>query len=609
MCGIFVAQKSPEYTEQDFSRALNSLEKRGPDGSRYISIDEIYFGFTRLAIIDLDERSMQPMVIGNTVLLMNGELYNYKDLRSTLEAKGYTFNTLGDAEILATAIEEWGIKKAFEHARGMWGCVIYNLKTKQLFLCRDRLGIKPLWYKYLPGHKLVIGSDIQSLMRLGHQSDEIDIGQVQLFVTDGIMFENQNSCYKHIHAIPPGVFASLDVSAGSKGELVFNRYWSPSSFEVHMDDASLGHLKSVFLETLKLHLQSDVPVGLALSGGLDSTILAGYANGRCELSCFSLRHPIADHERHLVDQTVEMWDLNHCYVESSKYDNIEVVKQLVEAIGYPFRATQTIYQYAIRKEAAERGIKVLLTGDGADEVFGGYTYCVKHMIAALINDELSDDASRLASEMESFVGIDAELQLKMAQSLLEDMSADKYVSPRVPLVSSPELFGELYDPELQHRNIHSTYVPGLKSFLIDRLVQTPIPYWMAVEDSISMQVSLETRVPFLDSVLIDASFAYPEKHFMGEGLNKRLLRLIADDYLPPHIKNARTKYQRPGSNSLLIYGALAPALMELLASPDRLHLLNHQNCQKAFQRDLAEQSKEMADFWFRVLTYSLWVNA
>ena len=602
MCGILVAANLSRENERSFDAALLLQRHRGPDCQRALRLNYSVLGFARLSIIDLHDCSMQPIKQRHITLVMNGEIYNYLELRTRLIAEGIEFLSRGDAEVMAAAIAVWGPARAFREARGMWACVAHDQRDNSLIAARDRLGIKPLWWAHTK-HGLTLSSEIKSIIALDPSTREIDVDVASAFIAHGVLDEHGRSFHRHISAFPAGHWARFQpqdrsLHAESFWQLKLDTTETPQDIEA---------LRSCLAQTVALHMQSDVPVGLTLSGGLDSTILCHDAMQAGNLACYSLQHPVAEAENPVIDETVRLWRLNHTYVPCADAESTDCIDELLRLMDQPFRATQTLYQYAIRKAAAADGVRVLITGDGADEVFGGYTECIPHAIAGQLSLGKQTEAAALAGGMADFTGRSADWLLKRAKVISTENEAGRNPVARVPTFDATPFLGAQADkdnpfdvPLFPSRN--------LKEYLAYRLQKTPMPYWLRVEDGTSMGVSIETRVPYLDHVLIEATFAWPEEAFLAGFRNKALLRNAAAAIVPEHVASQAKKYQRPGSAQRLAFQSLPEAILSTLAENDPSGIVETKACQKAFAREHDTGITENADFWFRVFVFLRWAH-
>ena len=602
MCGILVAANLGQKDERAFDAALLLQRHRGPDSQRTLRFGSSVFGFARLAIIDLHECSMQPIRQRHVTLVINGEIYNYLELRARLIAEGIEFRSHGDAEVMAAAIAIWGPERAFREARGMWACVAHDQRDDSLIAARDRLGIKPLWWAHTR-HGLTFSSEIKSIISLDPSMRELDVGVASAFVANGVLDEHECSFHRHIRALPAGHWARFHPQERT---VQSQSFWQ-LDLEASAKPQSIEELRERLAHTVALHMQSDVPVGLTLSGGLDSTILCHDAMKAGNLACYSLQHPVAEAENPVIDETVRLWSLKHTYVPCTEAESTGCIDELLRLMDQPFRATQTLYQYTIRKAAAADGVRVLITGDGADEVFGGYTECVPHAVAGQLQLGKTNEAAALAAGMADFTGRSANWLLQRASVILSENGAGRNPVARVPAFD-PQPFLTIQTEKDNPFDIPLFPSRNLKEYLAYRLQKTPMPYWLRVEDGTSMGVSIETRVPYLDHVLIEAAFAWPEEAFLAGFRNKSLLRDAAAACLPKHVATQAKKYQRPGSASRLVFQSLPQEILSTLAENDPSGIVETKACHEAFAREHASGSTENADFWFRVFVFLRWAH-
>jgi asparagine synthase (glutamine-hydrolysing) len=317
---------------------------------------------------------------------------------------------------------------------------------------------------------------------------------------------------------------------------------------------------------VKTHLRSDFPVALALSGGVDSTVIAAYAcHQSSDFRSYSSAHPVADAEKDLIETTRDALSLNHEFVPIEDVENAETIDFLLRNLDQPFISSTTLYQFNIRKAIAKRGYRVLMTGDGADEIFSSYTKSLPKYFSDLIRNGRMIYALQQAWALRTFAGLSFPKMLKhMSMSVLRSFSA--------PL----------------HKD------GALKGYIQERCFHSPLPYWLRVEDGIAMSLSLETRLPFLDHEIAEYVYSLPPADFFRHGVNKFFLRDAAKDVLPIHISNEKMKFQRPGNNDRLIFGSIKNEMLAILLPQDM----------ETFRKD-AEKNKN-SKLWFRIYLALRW---
>ncbi len=573
MCGLVavVGKKLPSLRK--FKTAVELQNHRGPDNIKFLNLDNALFGFCRLSIIDLSQKSNQPVKYKNITLMLNGEIYNYIELSQELKKYGFKFKSKGDSEVMAAAILFWGAEKAFKKARGMWAIVAYDNIEKKIIVSRDRLGIKPLWF-FKNNDSLIFSSEIKSILHLFPEAKQINNNTLSKYLIDGELDTNYDSFFKKIFAFPRGSFIS---EKNKHINLDFKKYWSLKNGNKNKDFEN--SIKNEIDNTMKLHLRRDVKLGVALSGGFDSTLISYFTKSDKNIFYYSVLPPDATNESENINQTVKQWSLNHKYTDCEDVENLETIDFIIKKMDQPFKSSKTLYQYAIRKQASRDGIKVFLTGDGADEVFAGYSNCVIPYLSKFL----------IKGNFLTFIKKSYELQ---------EFSETK------PLKLCYLTFRNLFTRELLKRKNEpiSKINLTLKGHLKYRLFEEGIPYWLRVEDAISMMNSLETRVPFLDHRLIEEAFNVNESHFFENGFNKSLLRKICT-FLPKHIVKPKIKLQRPGSTKRIIFDVLGNVAEECFRK-DRL-IISKEDLQR-FKVD--KQNRKNAQYWFRVLLALRWIE-
>ncbi len=564
MCGFLVSMDGSglKIDEALFAKALNLQNHRGPDDTKFAVFKNGLMGFKRLAIIDLSSKASQPRKHGPITVAMNGEIYNYKELREELKAKGHVFESAGDAEVFAALLHVYGLEEACKRAHRMWAMVAHDETNGKWFVSRDRLGIKPLWMAKVGG-QLSFSSEIKSLITLFPELKKLNRYVLESYLTGGHLDASEESFFENIRAFPAGHFAEVggDLSCTAKP------FWKLGADGEEKADPE--RLKMLMEEAVELHMRSDVLVGLALSGGLDSTILAYFAKKNPDLKTYSVRPPEAQDESHLIDQTVKLLGLKHRYLPCEEFESLKWIDFLLQKMDQPFKAAQTLYQFAIRKQAAEDGVKVFLVGDGADEVYGGYTKCVYPYLADLLREREWGEWIRSAWRFQAFTGIPF----------------------RLLLLSS----------------WRGRTSEGIKEFLMKRLLSEPIPYYLRIEDGISMSVSLETRVPFLDHVLLEEAMRCKSAEFMRDGKNKAMLRNAMNAVLPQHVKENPKKFQRPGSSKRIIFNVLWKEAAELFSEAGKKETaLSWGISEKQFLED--RENGENSSFWMRAFLALRWMQ-
>jgi asparagine synthase (glutamine-hydrolysing) len=486
---------------------LDVISHRGPD-DRGIHIGEdccVALGHNRLSIIDLTQGGHQPMVNPDNgdVLTFNGEIYNFCELRRDLEAKGYRFRSQSDTEVLLHAFAAWGTE-CVRYIRGMFAFAIWCPAERAMFLCRDPMGIKPLYYWNWPNSGIVFASELKALLAFPAFQPSLDSSAVGQFLEFGYTFEDCRTILNGVHKLPPGHF--LCVRGNEKPELV--RYFQPelaSHDNTTADDVEEGVHATLEAVTAQ-HLVADVPVGLLLSGGLDSSLLAALAARRTKVRTFTMgfAHSNLDERAH-ASRVARHIGSEHQEILITPAEVRDDLEDTIACFDDLFADWGTISTRLLYKKCRELGIKVVLVGEGADELFGGY-------------DVFRLSASRAPADWWLF-------------QLYRRYCGQRY----------GRFFGTF-------RALMRDYLNSVNGDRFDavRLFETrnqlPNNYVMKV-DKASMSVSVEARVPYLDQRVAEIAYQIPKKLLLTEGTEKSLLRRVARRFrLLPEETLARPKF-------------------------------------------------------------------
>jgi len=489
-------------------RMSDKLSRRGPDHAGQISDGPLAFGHRRLAIIDLTPSADQPMVDKELrlALVFNGTIYNYKELRGELAEMGYTFFSEGDSEVILKAYHAWG-KKCVERFYGMFAFAVWDMRHTTLFLARDRFGIKPLYYA-LDGASLRFASSVQALLATGGVDSSIDPVALHHYFTLHAVVPAPRTILNGVKKLPP----ATTMTVNAVGNVSQRTYWSLDATrpaQVLSEQDWLNATRVVLARAVERHrLASDVPVGVLLSGGLDSSLLVGLLADHVDnLLTFSVGfEDIGDgaekaDEFEYSDQVVERFKTRH-----HKYliPNSEVLKRLPEAVtnmAEPMVGQDAVAFYLLGERVADE-VKVVLSGQGADEVFGGYFWYPQ-----------MDAAS--GSPLDRF------------RNNYFDRDHAEYLETVAPAYHVPDVTAELVERELTK--------PGADSFL-DQVLRFDVTTLIVDDpvkrvDNMTMAWGLEARVPFLDHELVELAARMPPELKLKEG-GKFPLKAIARGLVP-----------------------------------------------------------------------------
>lgn len=537
LVGIFHPQ-GVELAAADMEAMLAVIRHRGPDGTGlHISDDRRFVGgFSRLAIIDL-ATSNQPLVQqgGRRVLLGNGEIYNYLELRSELEALGHVFSTHGDMEPALNAEAQWG-PTFLDRLNGMFALAVYRRDSHSLLLARDRLGIKPLYWAQAENGALLFASEIKSLFASGLIRPSIDDSVLDSWLLHGYV-PGQRTLYSGIHKLPPG--HRLDVDAA--GTVTITRWWQPKAAAISYEnsDQARDSLLALLEDSVRLQLQSDVPLGVLLSGGLDSGLITALAarNSTRPMHTYTVRFTgAASDESPLAAMVAKRYGTVHTCFELG----LEQVSEHLTALAWhceePLSDASLLPNHLIN-QVLGRDIRVVLNGTGGDELFAGYgRYFALPQERAW--RRLPQSLRRSVLPLIGLITPARRWQLQRAEQWSDDPGA--YLAGHTTQFPTPWVRRLGREPALAAQSAAYDHWSGdHQGGLLAADIQTYLAEdLLLLLDRTTMASSVEGRVPFLDHRLVEAAMALPAALRTPGNRQKGLQRRMAETLLPAEILNA-----------------------------------------------------------------------
>jgi len=557
MCGIAGAVVPGQDALQRVREMTATLQHRGPDGhATWASPDgRTAFGHARLAIIDLSLGN-QPMTgADGCVIVQNGEIYNYLELRDELGRE--SFRTTSDTEVILRAYEKWG-EGCVEHLRGMFAFAIWDPRLQRLFIARDRFGIKPFYYAVV-GDAFYFASEVKALLPYlpGVATDAhglYDYLSFQFCLGDKTMFAG-------VRQLRPAHIGWVDA-----GRLETRQYW-----EVHYaidwshdQQWFVTELQSALQDSVSVHLRSDVEVGAYLSGGVDSSLMSAMAREAmpaARIQGFNGKFaggPLFD-ESHYARALAEERRLVLHEIEIGETDFVESMPKVIYHLDYPVAGPGSFPQYVVSRKVAEH-IKVVLGGQGGDEIFGGYAryliayweQCIKGAIDGTMNSgNFVVTYESIIPNLQALRNYKPLIQEFWAQGVFEERDRRYF-----RLINRANTFGSIIDwAQFEHQSSFDEFREifwganvGKESYF-DSMThfdfKTLLPALLHVEDRMSMAHGVESRVPFLDHRLVELAATIPANIKFQNGELKRLLRVAFADKLPPVIRERKDKMGFP----------------------------------------------------------------
>lgn len=528
MCGVCGIHRPGGSTADDHDTVaamMRRLEHRGPDGAGAWADGEAILGHRRLAIIDL-ESGHQPIFgeTGEVGLVFNGEIYNFQELRAKLAAAGHRFHTRSDSEVIVHGYEQWG-DDVVTRLRGMFAFAIWDGRRSRLLLARDRLGIKPLYYHRGPGGRLLFASEIKALLADPQVPRELNVERLPEYLAFRSV-AGAATLFRGIEELEPGRVLIVE------GErLRVREYWSPE-VEPRLPDAQADQVergRQLLSESISIRLVSDVPLGTITSGGLDSSLvsaLAAEAAGTTiDTFCVGFADPAYDERPFARHVAARIGSRHHEIVVTPEQLEREL-DRLTWAHDEPLTHPNSIPMHLVFREAKERqAVTVLLSGEGADEVFGGYEW---YRVA--YRRERLRRVRGLAALARLWPG-------DRGRVLRRVLDPDYLLT--ASRVSGPETVGGLSRagdalPDARRRLWPVGSRPGVDGlFVYDQ--RTYLPPLLQRQDRMSMAAGLEARVPFLDHHLVEWANALTAEAKVPGGRRKHLLKAMASPWLPEQI--------------------------------------------------------------------------
>ncbi len=550
MCGIAgVLYRDPArfVEESTVERMGQAIAHRGPDGAGTYREGPLGLVHRRLSIIDL-EGGRQPMgnEEGRVQVVFNGEIYNHTELRGRLESKTHRFRTQSDTEVLVHLYEEHGPAMC-EHLRGMYAFAIWDSREQQLFLARDRVGQKPLFI-YQDDEKLVFGSELKAILAHEGIDRTLSASAIRDYLTFGII-PGDRCVFQRIQKLPAACWLQIDAA---DWQMSARRYWQLQFQEdqtVSLSDWK-DRVDAKLTETIQAHRIADVPVGAFLSGGLDSSVIVSHLAKESSLQTFSIGfEEHAFNELPYAKQVAEQFGTWHTE-QIVRAEAVAGLDRLIHHYDEPFADASAVPTMCVA-EVAANAVKVVLSGDGGDEAFGGYSRYAHDLKEDRWRRRLprwfrSQVLSRLASRWPQADWLPRPLRLRSALTNLSRSAADAYRNTLairdeswIDRLLNPEAFTDT-EPRF---DIAATYTDGNGDMLagmlaVDTNVLLPDDFLTKV-DRASMAFGLEVRPPLVDHELLELTATIPSRFKVRDGETKWLLKELYQDRLPPKLAHRR----------------------------------------------------------------------
>lgn len=597
------------------------LAHRGPDDGGVVDFGRLVLGHRRLSVLDTSERGHQPMATpdGRFTLVHNGEIYNFLELAQELQALGHHFQTATDTEVMLAAFQEWGVD-AVARFEGIWAFALWDATEERLTLSRDRFGVKPLFLAEGNGF-VAFASEVKALLELPWVPRDPNPRAVRTYLAEGLVDHTEETFFRAIRRLPAAHALTV---RGSDRRL--HRYWGPPPLNEDAgfppdpgDTRRVEEIRHLFIRSVARQLRTDVPIGSCLSGGLDSSAIVSTASairdgrfgsaglhrrereGVPQLAFFAEFRGHGIDERPFVDAVVQATGTTLRTTSPDTAAFLRTVEAVVRQQDEPFVSTSIIAQYHVMQLAHEAGITVLLDGQGADELFGGYPPYLGPRLGGALRS-LDATAMRFVAR-------------QMGETPGRTLRALRYamlgLAPRPRWWHSPTRDGIFGAAVRTATGLDLGPTPArgsiLARFLWRQLAVESLPSLLRYEDRNSMTFAIEARVPFLDRDLAEAALMLPDRLKLDGSARKIALRQAVVDLVPEEVLARRDKvaFQPPQAQWLR---AALPAIQGLSTSPmsESLDLLRPGAVASVL--DQWSRTSISDDFLWRVVNLELWLR-
>lgn len=539
MCGICGVIKKKKITDED-SELVRKMSKviahRGPDDEGFFDTEHISIGHRRLSIIDISSAGHQPMkYLGRYTITFNGEIYNYVELRKDLIKEGYKFVTNTDTEVIMASYDFWGVE-CFNKFNGMWALVIYDATDNKVVLSRDRFGVKPLYY-YKREDYIVFASEIKAILQDKTIERKANDNIVYDYLSQGLIDHTKETFFRGIYQFPRASYVSTDFVAFDFTPVTYWNLDFNGEIEDNATKEECASFKRLFENSVKLRLRSDVPVGSCLSGGLDSSAIVCTIDNLKEDAqkqhTFSYRADVKKLDEYkYMEVVINETNVEASFVSPESNDLMSEIDDLIYHQDEPFSTTGMFAGYCVYREAKNKGVTVLLDGQGADELLCGYRKSRIYYIKKLLKDHKYANALR-------------ELCLSMSQvksSLIFDSNRKSDIKKILRIVGinkSGNNFGEQYYNQDFLRKTTGYGYDRNKDFQYNDVFHISLPSLLRYTDRNSMAFSVESRLPFLDYRFAEYCARLSISKKIEKGYSKAIMRKSLR--LPDKIKYRKDK--------------------------------------------------------------------
>jgi len=578
---------------------------------------QIALAHRRLSIIDLSEKAHQPMcdIQGCFWITFNGEIYNYKEIRKNLIELGHFFITDSDTEVLLKSYIQWG-SACVEYFNGMWAFAIFDKQNNSIFCSRDRLGVKPFYYVKTKEY-FAFASEQKSILELaefGILSKEINQEEILDYFVFGKIEYKQESFFKNIFELKAGFNIQFNLNEDKFLIKDFNiQIKNDANFlQSNSKENLIEELKNTFINSVQLRLQSDVPLGACLSGGLDSSSIVGAANyySPQNLKVFTATFDEEKYsESNFANSVAEATNSNMFVSSPTSNELLSDLENLMYCQDIPIWSTSTYSQFRLMKLASQNNVKVLLDGQGGDELFAGYPH---HLIHYLYYQKGNKNFSQLLNQY-------SPITTKSINRYYQKWKFFNHWLPKLPIKFQYQLLMKIYPDlmfiksrylleALSFNKVNKEKFPTLNEQLELELNNQLLKGYLKCEDRCSMFFSIESRTPFSDDKnLIDLARKIPTELKINNGNLKQIFREAVKDFVPNEILNRKDKMGFSTPNKRWIQD-ITPSFLDKYASEEKNEIIDIRNLKKYYPSYVKSNIPSNSPRLFKPISFLVWQN-
>lgn len=627
MCGIagYIDKSNKYKTDSDLVKKMtDKLIHRGPDAEGQWLDERVALGHRRLSIIDLDAKSNQPMISHDEkyVITFNGEIYNYIEIKKQLIEKGAVFKTDSDTEVIIEAYKMYGVA-CMNQFNGMWSFALYDIEKQEIILSRDRFGIKPL-YTIDNQDIFIFASEVKAIIAAFPEENIPNETCIYRYLSGSVNEDTDEKCfYKNVKIFPPAHYMIYDIKNHTKE---YRKYWQVDEKLFHdkwiKGKNPIKTFKELFENAVELRLRADVDVGACLSGGLDSSAIVGCASimfGKKIHTFSSIYSDKECNEEPYIRKVNEKWNTIPHYIKPDDYEKnfTKYIEDLTYHHDQPTGGASLYSQYMVMK-GVQGNVKVVLDGQGADELFAGYIPYYSYYISDLMNKNTFFSKCRaikvLTIVMKEWPDIIGAVSTDTIVNLVglknsflfqnKNKINDLKVKRSVQLFTND--FMDKVNDNYQEKEIQCS--SGLNTRLCNDVLSKSIPSLLHNEDGNSMAFSIESRVPFLDYRIVEFAIALDGKYKIKNQWTKWIIRRACKEYLPKEITKRKNKMGFPAPFARwLREGNSREEIAEVIYQFGDRNIVPKETVDRIYRAHINMEA-DYSDMIFRFYSMELWLR-